>query len=74
MKYHELLELYKKKELSEEQREMVEQDLNVTRQSASICLKRKKRTFYRIQGKYSTNLGCSSPKKKKMLQMISQSV
>ena len=27
MKYHELLELYKKKELSEEQREMVEQDI-----------------------------------------------
>lgn len=27
MKYHELLELYKKKELGEEQREMVEQDL-----------------------------------------------
>ena len=27
MKYHELLELYQKKELGEEQREMVEQDI-----------------------------------------------
>ena len=47
MKYHELLELYKKKKLGEEQREMVEQDIE--RHEAII-------------------------KKKKMRQMISQSV
>ena len=74
MKYHELLELYKKKELSEEQREMVEQDIERYEAISEYLFEKEEENFLQDSGEIQYESGMQLTKKEKMLQMISQSV
>jgi len=74
MKYHELLELYKKKELSEEQREMVEQDIERYEAISEYLFEKEEENILQDSGEIQYESGMQLTKKEKMLQMISQSV
>lgn len=65
MKYHELLELYKKKELSEEQREMVEQDIERYEAISEYLFEKEEENILQDSGEIQYESGMQLTKKEK---------
>ena len=65
MKYHELLELYKKKKLGEEQREMVEQDIERHEAISEYLFEKEEENILRASGEMPEESETQLTKKEK---------